>query len=148
MNQQSDNIYRIRLKGPWEVRFVTGDVADSTRFEKIHVPIAWRDAFGDRSGAVCFKRRFHAPTGLGHHDQVNIRVPEGAGHLRDFRINNIPLLPQHDAALTFAVTDHLEAFSEIQFTLDFDPNAEPETPGGLWEAVLLEIVTPPGIKNH
>lgn len=128
------SIHRIRLKGPWEVIPPEGD-----SFARIDMPIAWRDAFGDRSGTARFRRRFHAPTNLEHKERVLIRLPRGTGKVARFACNNTPVPELADEQHVFDVTPHLQDFNQLQFEITFDPGTSPDLPGGLWDTVVLEI---------
>jgi hypothetical protein len=127
-------MHRIRLKGPWEVIAPGGDA-----FERIDVPVAWRDLFGDRSGTARFRRRFHAPTNLDEGERVVIRIPLETGEVRRFTCNETPVPELPGDPLAFDVTGPLQSFNELQFEITFDPHETPNKPGGLWEAVCLEI---------
>lgn len=130
------NIHRIRLKGPWEI---VPPASSSGEFERHAMPQDWRTLFGPVAGTSRFCRRFHRPTGLTPHDRVFIRFPEGMGTISSVTINeNEAVWDESDPSLV-DITSHLVNFNELSFLLSFDPAANPETPGGLWETAILEI---------
>ena len=52
--------YRIRLRGPWEVALIERDgTAAPLRFA--YIPAEWRELFGERAGTGVFRRRFNRP---------------------------------------------------------------------------------------
>ncbi len=134
MNESA--VHRIRLKGPWEI--LRPD-AESGEFGQFSMPMDWRQLFGEVAGTACFCRNFHLPSGLEPQDRVMIHIPNGTGEVTDFSINTNTVKPCSSDPLKFDVTEHLASFNRLQFSLSFDPIAQIDLPGGLWETVFLEI---------
>lgn len=135
-NVNGPAVHRIRLKGPWEIQQPD---AESGQFEQFSMPMDWRQLFGDVAGTASFRRNFHLPSGLTPQDRVLIHIPNGTGELTDFSVNTNSIKPCSNDPLKFDVTDHLIDFNRIQFSLSFDPLAQNDLPGGLWETVFIEI---------
>ncbi len=129
-------IHSIRLKGPWDV---LGPAPEPEVWQRQSLPCPWRKCFGDSAGLACFRRNFHRPTGLEPENRVCLRLPEGAGVIRSFTVNGVPFAPQGDDPLLFDCTSVLKGFNGLELSLWFDPAAQPDLPGGLWETVRLEI---------
>jgi len=130
----SEEIHRIRLQGPWDV-IAPGE----SEFVKTQIPVDWKTAFSDIAGTATFRRNFHAPTGLEPGQNVVIALPEGAGMVSNFTINGTPIELDSSGLMRFEIHSFLEPFNEICLDLTFDPAESPESLGGLWEAVTLEI---------
>lgn len=133
--------YRIHLRGPWEV---TGPWVDgvSQEWRTVTLPAAWQSLFGTRSGTATFRRWFHRPTNLVPDDQIAFVLTgvRGAGHAR---LNDDPWNPLviHNTAAAIPVTvAQLRQRNRLEIELTFDPSATSE-PGGLFEAVALEIIS-------
>lgn len=129
-------VHRIRLKGPWQV---LPPNANDQEFERHSMPQDWRKLFGETAGTAIFRRNFHTPSRLESHERVIIHVPAGVGELMNFKINDIEISSSSEDPLNFDVTEHLQDFNLLQFSLAFDPVTQTDIPGGLWETVFLEI---------
>ncbi len=129
-------VHRIRLKGPWQILPPQSEGQD---FERYSMPQTWRSLFGDVAGIATFRRNFHTPSRLDEHERVPIHIPSGVGELNDFTINGTAINPFSIDPMIFDVTQHLQDFNLIEFTLSFDPSKQPDIPGGLWETVFVEI---------
>lgn len=129
-------LHRIRLKGPWEA---LGPGAEHDQWTRIHVPIAWRDCFGMVPGTARFRRNFHQPTGIETGERVGIRLPIGIGTVQQVSVNGTVLTPFSGDETLLDATPHLESFNTLECEIHFDPGNSPEIPGGLWEAVWIEI---------
>lgn len=133
---EETEVHRIRLKGPWQI---LPPGAEGQEFQKHSMPQDWRSLFGDVAGTATFRRNFHTPTRLEEHERVLIHIPSGVGELNGFKINGTAISPSSNDPLKFDVTQHLQEFNLIEFKLSFDPATQPDTPGGLWETVFVEI---------
>lgn len=129
-------IHSIRLKGPWDV--LISELAPDV-WHRHTLPCPWRECFGEIAGLACFRRNFHRPTGLEPGNRVCLRLPEGAGEIRSFTVNGVPIAPHRDDPLLFDCTSVLESFNRLELSLWFDPADHPDVPGGLWETVQIEI---------
>ena len=130
-------LHRIRLKGPWDVRLRQDGAIDEYRRESM--PQDWRQLFGNVAGTADFRRNFHDPTGLESDERVVIYLPSGIGDVSEFKMNGQSFSPTIDSSQRYDVTELLAGFNMIEFALTFDPHAEPDIPGGLWETVFVEI---------
>jgi hypothetical protein len=61
--------HRIRLDGPWELEWTSGQTSRSRR---IRLPADWTELFASGGGLVRVSRRFHEPTNLGPTDEVDL----------------------------------------------------------------------------
>ena len=59
--------HRIRLDGPWELEWTSGQTTPPRR---IRLPADWNELFASGGGSVRLSRRFHEPTNLGPGDEV------------------------------------------------------------------------------
>ena len=134
------SIHRIRLKGPWEV--LAPDATDDVYLRQ-SMPQDWRSLFGRASGTAWFRRKFHRPTGLLASDRVVLHFPSGIGIVENLTVNDRPVSSHSNAPLKFDITAALIEFNQLEFSLCFDPDANPDVPGGLWETVYLEIHSEP-----
>ena len=137
--REESSVHRIRLKGPWDAAFVDSATGVTGEWRRFQVPVAWRDLWGERAGTVRLRRRFHRPSGLEPGDRVMIRIPDGAGVAGEFSINSHTVSADSEEHGLYDVSPYLIAFNEIQFTFTSDPERDPELPGGLWAAAVIEI---------
>ncbi|HWL07642.1 MAG TPA: hypothetical protein VNQ76_04505 [Planctomicrobium sp.] len=129
--------HQIRLQGPWDVI----PPGEETR-QSIRVPVSWITLFGERSGTATFCRHFNSPTNLTLEDRVLIHFPERCGTIAECHMNGTDLFPLSGFPCTFDVTSGLQLSNELTVMIEYHPtHAEDET-GGLWQPVILEIVTP------
>ncbi|QDU41432.1 Glycosyl hydrolases family 2, sugar binding domain [Maioricimonas rarisocia] len=140
--QNSREIHRIRLRGPWEVAL--GKVGESApadaSFRRVTMPASWQELFGNEAGTGWFRRRFNQPTGLEPHERVCIALPDVPGDVH-MALNGTDVASQPASAsrLVADVTDLLQLANRLEVRVTFDPGESPETPGGLWQTVHLEI---------
>jgi hypothetical protein len=108
-------------------------------FDTEYMPAAWRELFGEEAGSARFRRRFNRPTNLGPHQRVSVVLQDVAGDVA-MRINGHPVAAAKARERTvFDVTERLEDYNLLEVEVTFDPAQHPQSPGGLWQPVLLEI---------
>jgi len=143
--------HRMHLKGPWEYEWLSpipparlahtvGAGEPLSPRGKLRMPATWQAVFGDASGQVRFRRRFHRPTNLEPHEQVFL-VFDGVGGTAQLALNDQPIgrifPPEH--AAEYDVTRKLAEANVLVVDVAFDSETAGEHPGGLWGAVALEI---------
>lgn len=142
MTQNSHEIHRIRLRGPWE--FALGKLGESApadaSFRPATMPASWQELFGDRAGTAWFRRRFNQPTGLEPHERVLIALTDVPGEVR-LSLNGVPAELRSDAERRRVadVTELLALANRLEVSVTFDPGENPGVTGGLWQIVFLEI---------
>ena len=136
-------IHTIRLKGPWEYRWLDQPsnaldepvVAEGT----IHAPVSWQECFGSRTGRVSWSRRFQRPTNLDPDERVLLSL-EGIRGIERVCLNDSDLqpVPFPNIEARYDLTNGLLATNLMQIetrqTADDDPNHS-----GLWCPIALEI---------
>jgi len=140
--------HRIHLRGPWDYEWLEGphplasSIGAAVKPElllpdhRLRMPADWFEAFGAVTGTVRFRRRFHAPTGLGPNDRVCL-VCDGLSGTGTITVNSKPVGPaqQHEP---IEITARLQRFNELLIELTVTaPDAQGR--GGLWGPVALEI---------
>jgi len=141
----------MHLKGPWQFEWidqstpsgpshVEGENSPLLRQGRAKMPADWRSLFGEASGCVRFRRRFHCPTNLEPREQVFI-VFDGVGGAARVALNeNLLGTSTHDGTTAeFDITDLLEPANELVVDLEFDTSRAEATDGGLWGPVAIEI---------
>lgn len=156
-------VHHIRLKGPWEYEWLSSCAARSTEGEadetggtngRVQMPCDWRALFGERAGRARFTRVFHSPSGLEAGDSVRL-VFAGVGGTLNAQLNGKLLVPASVDALNsvssglgspveqpriaFEITSQLRGVNRLAVEVEFDPQAQTESPGGLFEMVTIEI---------
>lgn len=130
----------MHLKGPWEFEWVSGPAEKAGSTGRVTMPADWRSMFGDASGTVRFRRRFHRPTNLEEHERVFI-VFDGLGGTASVAVNGQQLgtvhSPQHSAE--FEITRRLEPSNILTVEVEFDAAVRRDDRGGLWGPVALEV---------
>ena len=136
-------VHRIHLRGPWDFRMIPQSVTQSEASSTTGtaaMPQDWLTLFGTAAGTVHFRRKFHCPTNLGPDEQVMLVFTElrGTGIVR---LNGHPVgeFAASGNAVEFVITALLRPFNEILVEIAFDPQEEPDQPGGLFGVVALEI---------
>lgn len=144
--------HRIRLHGPWEIRWITpapprpfaGESIEGL-FLKPHLvrmPADWQTLFGPASGTVEFARVFQWPTNLEPGEQAWL-VFDGVGGTARVTLNGEP---RGELATTgrFEVTTRLASVNRLCVEVTCDPtqSSGPERPGGLYATVALELTVP------
>lgn len=137
--------HAIRLVGPWRVAWLpsSGAAADRQLERTVRLPASWRELFGDVAGRARFERRFNRPTGLSTAHRVSIVLEEVAGRVQ-VALNGEALSAASDprGRQVFDVTPRLQPHNQLMVELEFDPAVNPDVPGGLFRAVVLEIEEP------
>lgn len=143
--------HRMHLRGPWQYEWLSAQpgtfdapklqeppsIAESGR---VKMPASWESLFGDISGRVRFRRRFHRPTNLDANEQVWI-VFDGIGGSGQVLINGERLAEFGDrqTSLEFDVTRRLSVSNELVVDLEHSADQRGARPGGLWGLVAIEI---------
>lgn len=159
--------HRIRLRGPWEVEWVSrsdgvagrkrqrrpGTSADrklvrghedsgpaTPETARVEMPAEWRELFGSQGGRVRFRRRFNKPTNLETAQRVFL-VLGGVGGTGEVRLNARELgqITGEHPTLRFEITGLLQTRNDLVVELTFHPDENPDKQGGLWGLVALEI---------
>jgi beta-galactosidase/beta-glucuronidase len=147
--------HRIELRGPWEYERLVNlpplpseegtkeDAAASNRpapRNRLTMPISWRPAFGPHAGSVRFSRRFQWPAVLDENERV-ILVFDGIGGTGRVQLNDEPLgmFDLLHSSLEYDITARLRSTNLLEIDLAFDPAESPQSPGGLWGPVALEV---------
>lgn len=132
-------MHRIRLVGPWEFQWLTGDAVPTPR-GRVRMPRRWGDLFGTACGTARFVRRFGQPSGLEPDERVRL-VFEGIGGSARIELNGRELgrvkPPGRSAA--FDVTGQLRPRNELRVTVTVDATS---ADAGLWGVVAILIDTP------
>ncbi|VAX36276.1 hypothetical protein MNBD_PLANCTO02-329 [hydrothermal vent metagenome] len=142
--------YRIRLKGPWNYRWLKtlSSIKESGSAEKTdfltegtaQMPMSWQNLFGEKEGIAQFERRFQPPTNLEPNEQIAI-VFDGIGGSGTVALNGQSLgkIETSEKIQRFDITNYLQPSNlllvEITCDCDFSFNA----PAGLYETVAIEI---------
>ena len=110
----------------------------------VTMPQDWRALFGDVSGNVEFRRKFHRPTNLDSHERVFVVFTEirgtGTVELNQTAVGQFSLT---DPTVEIDVTNLLASFNLLSVQLEFDPGREPNVEGGLYGPVALDIRSHP-----
>ncbi|MGD9854935.1 MAG: hypothetical protein AB7U20_08280 [Planctomycetaceae bacterium] len=146
----------IRLRGPWEVAWMTPPLDDAARSEvasgKIRLPAEWRDLFGHRVGTARFSRRFQRPTNLDDEERVIVTLCE-VRCAATAKLNGLPLIPlaipigdpasaPSEEALSFDITGQMLATNQLELELTVTTTELTTGACGLWKPVFLEIIAP------
>ncbi|SFJ19011.1 hypothetical protein [Planctomicrobium piriforme] len=132
------HIHRIRLQGPWQV-IPPGE--ERFALQEVWLPATWTDLFGQSVGTATFLRSFNSPTNIDEQDRLWIRLPPGCGEVMSFLHNGVSLNADSADPMAFEITSTREIHNRIEITLTGDPSAFAPGEGGLWQPVLLEIVS-------
>lgn len=140
--------HRIHLRGPWDYEWLEGprplvsSLSPVVKPEvlladhRLRMPADWFEAFGAVTGKVRFRRRFHAPTGLGPEDRVCL-VCDGLSGTGTITVNSERIGPAKQNE-PIEITARLQRFNELLIELEVTaPDAQGR--GGLWGPVALEI---------
>ena len=141
-------IHRIQLKGPWEYEWLspgsgplgrTDGNPHSERTGRVTMPADWVSLFGELSGTVRFRRRFHRPTNLDPHERVFVAFA-AIGGTGTVSVNGTEIgrLSTSSEVQRFEMTNVLKPFSELTVELEFVLERDGQ-PGGLWSVVAIEI---------
>jgi len=129
--------YRIRLRGPWKYEWLEPkDRPEGSG--TVQMPARWEELFGKRAGRVRFQRRFGRPTNLEPSERVFV-VFEGVGGNATVWLNGQPLGQLKGPRGAFDVTELLRPSNQLVVEVEYAPDRWPDTPGGLWGLVLIEI---------
>lgn len=142
MPQNSPEIHRIRLRGPWDVALgkIGGSSPADASFRRVTLPASWQELFGSQSGTAWFRRRFNQPTGLEPHERVWIALSDVPGEVGlSLNGSRAALHPDGERRLVADVTGLLAPANRLEISVAFDPGMCPATNGGLWQPVCLEI---------
>jgi hypothetical protein len=149
-------LHRMNLKGPWDYEWLDGPhdlpsakvAVESASGEnefllahtRVRMPSSIEDAWGHVSGRVRFQRRFQKPTNLESHERVHVAF-DGLGGTAAVTLNGEPIaeLLDVEATQTFDITDRLRSTNIVAVELSWDPNESPQSRGGLWAPVAIEI---------
>lgn len=140
--------HRIHLRGPWDYEWLDGPHSPASSIssvvkpdlllpdQRIRMPADWFAAFGAVIGRVRFRRRFHAPTGLGPEDRVCL-ICDGLTGTGTVTMNSEQLGPAQQNE-PIEITARLQRFNELLIDLAVTaPDAQGRS--GLWGPVALEI---------
>ena len=132
-------IHRIRLQGPWEWAVPTPVSTQAWTWNRIRLPDEW-DRLPALPGAVWFRRRFNAPTGITPADRIWVAIT--TLQLPTSVILNGKVLsavsPSENSVLRCDITHTLadRNLLEIVFASGILP---PNLEGGMGRPVVLEI---------
>ncbi len=150
MDPEPLNQHSIRLRGPWDVEWLSGNrggpSASTPDVRQVKLPADWRQLFGERSGLARFRRRFQRPTGLEAHTRVLIVVERVGGEVTlTLGQTPIPVLDfdEDSQRLRFDVTGHLQPTNVLTLDISCDLSTRETGTGGLWRPVLIEILQDP-----
>jgi len=127
--------HRIQLRGPWEVETLDPSAVLPSR---VQLPCTWAAAFGEFSGPVRLKRRFHRPTNLDPTDHVRL-VVVAPGQAGRFTLNGRSLgtFVAQTGESSFEIGDGL--LQTNQMIVELQP---PESGSSLfWQTVAIEIAS-------
>lgn len=144
--------HRIRLHGPWEIRWITpapqrpfaGESVEGLflKPDLVRMPAAWQMLFGPARGTVEFTRVFQWPTNLEPGEQAWL-VFDGVGGAGRITLNGKPL---GDLATKgrFEITSRLASVNRLSVEVTCDPTQSPDdgARGGLYATVALELIDP------
>lgn len=138
----SSKIHRIRLQGPWEWAAPALSPDQAWTWNRIRLPEEW-DRLPLMVGAVWFRRRFNALTGITPSDRIRVAIPIQQSsisvNLNGQQLVRIPStgdgLP---SAMRFELTPYLTARNLLEIV--FENGVSPSNPeSGLGQPVVLEI---------
>jgi hypothetical protein len=144
--------HRIRLHGPWEIRWITpapqrpfaGESIEGLflKSDLVRMPADWRTLFGPAGGIVEFTRVFQWPTNLEPGEQAWL-VFDGVGGAARVTLNG-ELLGDIATTARIEITSRLASVNRLCVELTFDPMQQTlnESKGGLYATVALELVDP------
>jgi hypothetical protein len=144
--------HRIRLHGPWEIRWITPAPPRPFAGESIaglflkpnlvRMPADWQTLFGPASGTVEFTRVFQWPTNLEPGEQAWL-VFDGVGGAAQATLNGEPLGEVTETG-RFEITSRLASANRLCVEVTFDPTQATirGAPGGLHATVALELIDP------
>lgn len=132
--------HRIHLKGPWQCEWLSPADVPAASVQRVKMPSDWRSVFGEQAGRVLLRRKFHKPTNLDAEEIVSL-VFDGIGGRGEVRLDDqlLGTVDETVTTLAFEITALLQPTNELLVELDFDPRQDPETAGGLWGPVAIEI---------
>ena len=135
-------VHRIRLLGPWEFVW-EGSAGGETPLVTegtTAMPCDWRSLFGSVAGTSTFRRRFHCPSNLDPNERVWL-ICTGVRGLGTVSLNDEQLseFNSDGESVECEVTSHLQPFNVASIRLSVGVVGEPQSPGGLFEPVVLEI---------
>lgn len=107
------------------------------------MPASWQSLLGDFRGRVLFRRKFHRPTNLEPGEIVWLEFA-GVGGTGAVRVNghSVGTLKNGIPPQRLDVTSVLVGNDELSVELEFT-SRDPQTVGGLYGSVTLEIASPP-----
>ena len=135
-------VHRIRLLGPWEFaweRSVGGETPLVTEGTTA-MPCDWHSLFGPVAGTVAFRRRFHRPSNLEPHERVWLICTgvRGSGTV-SLNDEQLSVFSSDGEEVECEVTSHLQPFNVVSIRLSAGSIDEHQSPGGLFQPVVLEI---------
>jgi len=133
--------HHIRLQGPWQIEIPAATGGEEITTREVKLPAPWAALFGNRAGTAIFRRNFNQPTNLSAEDRVFIRLPAETGDVMACTINGKLLSASLDDAQVYEISDDLQSFNQLAIQIEFIPDELPAERGGLWQPVLLEIVS-------
>ena len=127
--------HRIELRGPWDVE--GGDAATSLP-SRVQLPATWAEAFGDFSGPVRLRRRFHRPSNLLSTDLIRIVcVAPGQGATVTLNGQALGAFEAHVIESAFEIASVLQQSNQL--LLELEP---PESRNALfWRSLAIEIIS-------
>ena len=139
-------IHRIRLQGPWEWAVPTPVSTQAWTWNRIRLPDEW-DRLPALPGAVWFRRRFNAPTGITPADRIWVAITTlqlSSSVLLNGQVVS-KLTPRSDVANPVLRCDITQALSERNLLeIVFDSGIlPPDIDGGMGRPVVLEIESIP-----
>ncbi len=139
-------IHRIRLQGPWEWAVPTSVSTQAWTWKRIRLPDEW-DRLPVIPGAVWFRRRFNAPTGITPADRIWVAITTlqlSTSVILNGQVVS-KLTPRSDEANPVLRCDITQALSERNLLeIVFDSGIlPPDIDGGMGRPVVLEIESIP-----
>jgi len=140
-------MHKIHLKGPWLYEWVETSVETEAsdvieQSGTVKMPGAWQQQFGELTGKVQLRRRFHwlAKLEVGQIVELVFNGVNGTGAVS---VNEQPLgeLSSSDQPTRFEITQLLQDANWLVVELEYQDSSN-TAPGGLWAPVTLEITEP------
>lgn len=110
----------------------------------VPLPATWLSLFGEKAGTARFERKFNLPTNLRGEDRVFVRLPVETGRIVSCALNGVSLSECPEDPRTYEISSNLQCFNRLAIEIEWIPGELPADRGGLWQPVLLEIVSGDG----
>ena len=140
-------MHRIHLKGPWLYEWLDGPHGEADESHcadgKIKMPNSWHHHFGNVTGKVLLRRRFHWIAQLDDGEKVFVVLTAVTG-LANVSVNNLALgeVSTTEERARFEITSLLEANNWLEVELECQQPIDDPARSGLWGPVALEVGSP------